>query len=973
MSDTLVNQFLVAAGSDESAANEICSQFSHQISGKNLSLLGFVQLWGTHLTSENNSSRAKALACVSYTLQLLPGDTLSKSDVIVMLDFFLTKLDDTICLRETLAGIGCLITMKFFPSIKAETILQHLINGFNPKNHLAAVRYEGFRILKAIADSHRITTLFVKCFLHLANGEKDPRNLLISFELNSRISENFEVSELEAEELFDTAFCYFPISFKPPANDPYKISAEDLKTSLRDCIAANSLFAKDSFPQLLEKLTSTATVVRIDTLLAIKACVESYDNVTEYWMTLWNSLKFEVMHSDLNLQNGAKDFIETYVESPSDENRVVGLVLEIFTLMCRRLGEDSLNDFVSVVTSELNPQLSEKKAKQSSVILYAIARASSNCFETIMASSLDALLKLEDTSIPHQRTLINCISMLMLACQEQNGRGFADRRGDILMVFSRALATSKIEVSLRCLALQSFEAMLKLELLDMQESLLVIQQLTETLLLDDTPQTFSQCISTLQNVSSCQSGPILEITLPKLLALLDESEATREKTLDIIARLSTTKEIQDTVTVRLLNKLDDRNPQYTKTVLVTMLKIFSEATETTSHLKLFLPRLLSFALEACHFNKDSLVVNDEETIEICSKICKRIVGFSNTDNHQSVLEASVNVFLLDQHHSQLLYAPLSSPCNVLEQPSSIVSLFVKILAGLDYKKTVFPNPPLDRIISVCKGDLPVYAKMGYLTLLAVIVNKWQSIPFDMGKDLECFTWITKALVLKNDPLSDSYVSQLIDQVVENNPLSPKCLEIVVAPCDAFEKFKKPNPLTKKMVSFNINLRPLYKQKFYETVMPRLTNVYYNSDAKKNILAALSSILKYVDSQVIQTHLPQILPLLLQSIRNETVLNIIEIAILEAPSVVKPYLNVIVPQLLSYQKCNNATKISMLSCLLRLAIVVKFQDCPLTLSDMIPYRSQVLQGVEPALDDGKRNVRKLACDLREEFFELGQSA
>lgn len=36
-----------------------------------------------------------------------------------------------------------------------------------------------------------------------------------------------------AKALFNVTFCYFPISFRPPAEDPYGISAEDLKMALR--------------------------------------------------------------------------------------------------------------------------------------------------------------------------------------------------------------------------------------------------------------------------------------------------------------------------------------------------------------------------------------------------------------------------------------------------------------------------------------------------------------------------------------------------------------------------------------------------------------------------------------------------------------------------------------------------------------------------------------------------------------------
>lgn len=63
--------------------------------------------------------------------------------------------------------------------------------------------------------------------------------------------------------LFDSVFCYFPITFRPPPNDPYGISAQDLKSRLRDCISASGYFAPFAFPQLLDKLDSTSLNVKV--------------------------------------------------------------------------------------------------------------------------------------------------------------------------------------------------------------------------------------------------------------------------------------------------------------------------------------------------------------------------------------------------------------------------------------------------------------------------------------------------------------------------------------------------------------------------------------------------------------------------------------------------------------------------------------------------------------------------------------
>lgn len=63
--------------------------------------------------------------------------------------------------------------------------------------------------------------------------------------------------------LLDSVFCYFPVTFRPPPNDPYGVTAQDLKGRLRDCIAASDQFAPFVFPQLIDKLDSTSANVKV--------------------------------------------------------------------------------------------------------------------------------------------------------------------------------------------------------------------------------------------------------------------------------------------------------------------------------------------------------------------------------------------------------------------------------------------------------------------------------------------------------------------------------------------------------------------------------------------------------------------------------------------------------------------------------------------------------------------------------------
>lgn len=74
------------------------------------------------------------------------------------------------------------------------------------------------------------------------------------------------------QALFDSVYNYFPITFRPPPNDPYGITAQDLKDRLQECISSNKYFAPHSIPSLLDKLDSTSPNVKVSRHLLWVSC-----------------------------------------------------------------------------------------------------------------------------------------------------------------------------------------------------------------------------------------------------------------------------------------------------------------------------------------------------------------------------------------------------------------------------------------------------------------------------------------------------------------------------------------------------------------------------------------------------------------------------------------------------------------------------------------------------------------------------
>ena len=101
----------------------------------------------------------------------------------------------------------------------------------------------------------------------LFSGEKDPRNLMVIFSILRAIMVEWDISN-HVETMFDSVYAYFPITFRPPPNDPYGITAQDLKIRLRDCISSSNLLAPYVIPNMLDKLDSTSPVVKVSSRFA---------------------------------------------------------------------------------------------------------------------------------------------------------------------------------------------------------------------------------------------------------------------------------------------------------------------------------------------------------------------------------------------------------------------------------------------------------------------------------------------------------------------------------------------------------------------------------------------------------------------------------------------------------------------------------------------------------------------------------
>ncbi|KAN0059920.1 hypothetical protein ACQY0O_007892 [Thecaphora frezii] len=140
---------------------------------------------------------------------------------------------------------------------------------------------------------------FLRGYVRMVAGEKDPRNLMVLFGVDKVLLTEWQMDREMTEAFFDITFCYFPITFRPPPDDPYGITSDDLKQALRAALCASPAMAPLGYPLLLEKLSAAGGPAKLDTLRTLIAAMPVYGRAAAEANAkrLWEGLKIEIFHA----------------------------------------------------------------------------------------------------------------------------------------------------------------------------------------------------------------------------------------------------------------------------------------------------------------------------------------------------------------------------------------------------------------------------------------------------------------------------------------------------------------------------------------------------------------------------------------------------------------------------------------------------------------------------------------------------
>ncbi|XP_061087683.1 MMS19 nucleotide excision repair protein homolog [Conger conger] len=1015
----LVEEFV--SGQQDSKASETATG----VKTGQFTVLELVEALGLSLTSTQAQTRGRGVQLLSLVLQECSG-SLSEREVEVLVAFYEDRLKDHYAITPyVLQGIKALTKCPKLPPGLSVSILRSLFQDVHVQSLMLKERSCAYTILINLMQSREeelkgLGADFVFGFVQAMDGERDPRNLLLAFQIAGNIvHQGYELGKF-TEELFEVTSCYFPIDFSPPPNDPHGITQEDLILSLRSVLTGTARFAEYLLPLIIEKVDSDVQSAKLDSLQTLTACTTlyTYKDLAEFLTGLWSSLRREVFQTT----------------SEKVEATSLSAVTALTACLSRSIrhsdSEDGLEVFLDLVLGDCKHHLCEPDLKlvwPSAKLLQAAASTSYRASHKIAASVVPLLLEQYSThaECAQRRTLLEVVQGFVQPAQKSlPGEG----EESVLSEFQEPLCSLVFSALSESSAGLQVTASRVLSALGQQPGLLLAsdvelaaEHLTGLVLEEDEPQVCSAVQDCACTLARLYPDAFTSKMIPKLKwEIFSEPmeqgdgeapvqrhtrQAVRQRCVTVLAVVSSQPSVVQESAPILLEVLTSAHSGSGLFSLEEMVstchslqRIAAQAQNTEETGRFFhdiiIPRLLGLALQAALQGESEGAQRSPLTEEavLTALVPMMSTACGRLQSQMAALTASRAVSLfLDGDVSFLPENDFPSPLQLLKkQPeawgrSQLVCLLMACVCSMPRTVEI---PQIDRLFEEleelsCTSPHP-FSYTSAAKCFAGLVNKrpagelldsvLERTVKRISSELDCasssfrtqaFTlllWVAKALLIRYHPLStaltDKLFSLLLDPELAN--MAAESFTVLLSdPADVLTR------------SCHADLRIMYRQRFFSENSAKLFQGFNSAgqDKKPGYLKALSNIVNHLPRQVQLTELPVLLPLLLEALSSPdkgvqlSTLSCLYPVLMDPPPALKLQVDGLVSHLLELTTSPGMdVRIASLRCLHAL--------CRLPEHMILPFRARVIRALAVAVDDKKRRVRKEAVLARGEWFLVG---
>ncbi|XP_063019452.1 MMS19 nucleotide excision repair protein homolog isoform X1 [Melospiza melodia melodia] len=1001
-------------------------------------VLQLVEALGFCLENTDPRMRGRGIQLLSQVL-LQCYSLLQEKEVLHLVLFYESRLQDNhLVIPSVLQGLRALSMCEVLSPGLAVSVLKAIFQEVHVQSLLQLDRHTVYSIITNFMSTREeelkgLGANFTFGFIQVMDGEKDPRNLLVAFQIvHDLIAKDYALGPF-VEELFEVTSCYFPVDFTPPPNDPHGIQREDLILSLRAVLASTTQFAEFLLPLLIEKLDSELQSAKLDSLQTLTACCAIYGQkeLQEFLPSLWTSLRREVFQT-------ASEKIETECLTAL---RALSACLSRSVLSSD--SEDLLDSFLSSILQDCRHHLCEPDMKlvwPSAKLLQAAAGASLRTYQRISHSVLPLLLEqyTKHTQSSQRRTILEMLLGFLELQQkwghvEEDESPLLSHQAPVCSVVFSALLDPSVQlqlVGIKALtvlgSLQGFLSSSNLEL--------VVDHLIRLALHEEDSQSSEAAMEAAGSLAPTYpkvfSGHMVPRLEEELQSEREESHHKRhslqQRCLQALAAVSThTSIMKDTVPILLqhLQKAqkgtEAKNTQDVISVCQSLHRVALQCQQDAEGCWYFhqtvVPCLLAMAVQAampggcaCLLLLDSrlqqvpfLPLPAESTHTLPGKalleeevLAAMIPVISAATTHLSPELAAQSVsqvvpLFLD---GDVSFLPQNSfPCSFqpfgdgehLEAQRRLVALLMAFVCSLP-RDVAIPQQEwlLQELLALsCSSNCPFTATTA-AKCFAGLVNKHPA-----GQQLDEILQLAVNRMepsLAEGPRRTQALTLLLwvtkALVLRYHPLS-SCLtdklldllgdtELGPATADGFSLLMAESPDVLHK-GCHADVRIMFRQRFFTDNVPKLVRGFHGAgpDVKANYLKGLSHVLNHLPKPVLVTELPTLLSLLLEALSCSD--RVVQLSTL---SCLHPLL-LEAPQIMSLHVDTLVTKFLNLTSSPTMAVRIAALRCAHALTSLpttvlLPYKGRVIRALAKPLDDKKRLVRKEAVAARGEWFLLG---